>query len=123
MRMIFTHRIADDTGTFSVRLVGTVVQFTHGVEDSSLYRLEAVSYIRKSSGRNDAHRVVDIRILHSLLKIDFLYSVKNSFFHVEPFSQSALDIQILHEFGVFFDKLSSGLYFVSHQCCKGQIHL
>ena len=31
MRMIFTHRITDDTGTFSVRLIRTVVQLDHGV--------------------------------------------------------------------------------------------
>ena len=37
--MIFTHGIADDTGALSVGLVRTVVQFAHGVEDSSLYRL------------------------------------------------------------------------------------
>ena len=37
--MIFTHGIADDTGAFSVGLVRTVVQFAHGVEDPSLYRL------------------------------------------------------------------------------------
>ena len=39
MRMIFTHGIADDTGTLSVGLIRTVVQFRHGVEDTSLYRL------------------------------------------------------------------------------------
>ena len=39
VRMIFTHGIADDTGTFSVRLIRTIVQFRHGVKDTSLYRL------------------------------------------------------------------------------------
>ena len=38
VRMIFTHGIADDTGALSVGLIRTVVQFRHGVKDTSLYR-------------------------------------------------------------------------------------
>ena len=36
--MIFTHGIADDTGTLTVRFVRTVVQFDHGEQDSPLNR-------------------------------------------------------------------------------------
>ena len=45
--MVFTHGIADDTRAFSVRLIGAIIQFRHCVQDSSLYRLESVSDIRK----------------------------------------------------------------------------
>ena len=49
VRMIFSHRITDNTGTFSVRLVGSVIQFYHGIQNSSLYRFQTVTYIRKRS--------------------------------------------------------------------------
>ena len=48
VRVIFTHGIADDTGTFSVRLIRTVVQLNHGIKNPSLHRLETVPHIRKS---------------------------------------------------------------------------
>ena len=49
MRVIFTHGITDDTGAFTMRLVRTVVQFDHGIQNPSLYRLQTISYIRKST--------------------------------------------------------------------------
>ncbi len=39
MGVIFTHGITYDTGTFSVGLIGTVVQLDHGIQDASLYWL------------------------------------------------------------------------------------
>ena len=49
MRVIFTHGITDDTGTFSVWLIRTVVQFYHRIKDSSLHRLKPVPYIGNES--------------------------------------------------------------------------
>ena len=77
VRMIFTHRIADDTRTFTVRLVRSVVQLCHRVQDSALNRLQAVPHIRKSPLRDDAHRVINIGALHRPLQIHFLNPVKN----------------------------------------------
>ena len=37
--MIFTHRIADDTGRFPVRLVVVQMELAHIIENSALYRL------------------------------------------------------------------------------------
>src|SRR5699024_945415 len=86
VRMIFTHRITDDTRTFTVRLVRTVVQLDHRIQDSSLYRLQTVPYIRKRTGSDNAHGIVDIRLFHFFLKIDFLDLIKDSIFHcLSPF--------------------------------------
>ena len=38
VRVIFTHCITDNTGTFSVRFIGTVVQFDHRIKNPALYR-------------------------------------------------------------------------------------
>ena len=67
MRMIFTHGIADDTCTFSVWLVRSVVQLDHRIQHSTLYWLKSISYIWKSTGRNNAHGIIDIGGLHGLL--------------------------------------------------------
>ena len=82
MRMIFTHGISDDTGALSVRLIRSVVQFYHGIENSSLYRLQAVSYIRKGAGCNYAHGVFDVGFLHFCLQVHFLNFVKYIIFHL-----------------------------------------
>ena len=39
MGMIFTHCITHDTGAFSVGFVRSIIQFYHGIQHSSLYRL------------------------------------------------------------------------------------
>ena len=60
VRMIFTHGVAYDTGAFTVRSVIADPQLIHIVQGSSLHRLQPVSYIRKSTGNNDAHGIVNI---------------------------------------------------------------
>ena len=79
--VIFTHRITDDTGTLSVRLVRAVIQLDHGIENPALYRLQTVSYIRKRTGRNNAHGIIYVRIFHLFFEIYFLNLVKNSIIH------------------------------------------
>ena len=39
MRMVFTHRIPDNTRTFTMWLVRCITQFDHGIQDTPLYRL------------------------------------------------------------------------------------
>ena len=58
MRMIFSHRIADDTRALLIRLIRTVVHLIHRVQNSSLYRLQSISYIRKCTGNDDRHRII-----------------------------------------------------------------
>ena len=132
VRVIFTHRITDDTCTLSVRLVGTVIQFDHRVQNSSLYRFQTISYIRQCTGRNNTHRVVDIRGFHCLFQIHFVDFVKYIVFHqslrdvsisVPPFFYTLLlYIQVLDIFCIFNDELTSRFNFVTHQGgeCKVQ---
>ena len=81
MGMVFTHGIAYDTGALSVRLVGTIVQLDHGIKNSSLNRLETVSYIGKSPGSDHAHGVIDVGFLHGLFQIDVMNLIKYIRFH------------------------------------------
>ena len=81
MRMILTHGITDDTGTFTMWLVRTVVQLDHGIQNTSLYRLQTVSDVRKGTGGNNTHGIVDIRLLHGLLQIHLMDFIKNIVFH------------------------------------------
>ena len=81
MGMIFTHRITDDTRALSVRLVGTVVQLCHGEKDPSLNRLHSVSDVRKGTGGDYTHRVIDIGVLHFFLQIYFFNSVEDLVIH------------------------------------------
>ena len=83
--MILTHRITHYTGTFSVRLVRSVIQFNHGPQDTSLYRLQAVPHIRKSTGNDNGHRIIDIRFFHRLFKIHFLNFVKYLIVHINSY--------------------------------------
>ena len=46
MRMVLTHCIADDTRTFTMRLVRSIAQLAHCPENSSLNRLHSVPDIR-----------------------------------------------------------------------------
>ena len=39
VRMVFTHRIPDNTRTFTMWLVRTIIQLYHGIQDTPLYRL------------------------------------------------------------------------------------
>ena len=48
VRMILTHRIADNTGALPVRLVRSVIELNHGPQHAALHRLQAVPDIRKS---------------------------------------------------------------------------
>ena len=77
VRVIFTHGITDDTRTLTVGLVGTIIQLDHGVKNSSLYRFQTVSDIRKGTGSNNAHRIIDVEGLHTFLQIDFLNLIKD----------------------------------------------
>ena len=79
--MVFTHRITDDTRTFTVRLVRSVVQLDHGIEDTPLHRLQTISYIRQCTLCNDTHGIVDVGTFHCFLQIHIMYLVKNLVIH------------------------------------------
>ena len=60
VRMVFTHRISDNTGAFPVRSVIADPQLIHVIERTSLNRFQTVPNIRKRTGDNNAHGIVDI---------------------------------------------------------------
>ena len=64
VRMIFTHGITHNTGTFTVWAVITDSKLIHIVQGSSLYRLQTVTDIRKCPGNDNAHCIIDIGFLH-----------------------------------------------------------
>ena len=53
VRVIFTHGVTDNTRTFLVRFVRTVIHFIHGEQNSALYRLQSVTNIRKRTCDDD----------------------------------------------------------------------
>ena len=84
--MIFTHCITDDTRALTMRFVGTVVQFDHGVEDPSLHRLQAVPHIREGTGSDNAHGIIDVGNLHRFFQVYLMDFIKNIIFHcLSPF--------------------------------------
>ena len=62
--MIFTHRIADNTGRLSVGLVGTEAQLAHIIKHTALHGFKAVPGIGNRPGRNDAHGIIHVTALH-----------------------------------------------------------
>ena len=72
MGMIFTHGTANDTGTFSVRAITSDTKLMHIVESSSLYRLQTIPHIRKRTGCDNTHGIVDIESFHFFFQIDFM---------------------------------------------------
>ena len=69
MRMIFTQNFTDDTRRFLIGLVRAHASFLHGVQNTAMYRLQAVTDIRQSTRNDYAHRIVNIRVTHFLLEI------------------------------------------------------
>ena len=72
--VILTEHLTHDTCTFLIRAAVEIAQFAHAVKDTAVNRLEAVSDVRQSTSHNDAHRVVDVALLHLLLNVNFDYS-------------------------------------------------
>ena len=70
MRMIFTQNFADDTRRLLVGLAGTHTGFLHGVEDTAVYRLQAVPHIWQGTRHDNAHRIVDVAVLHLVFQIN-----------------------------------------------------
>ena len=66
MRMVFTHRISDNTCTLTIRLIITDTKFVHIIKCTTLNRLETITDIRKCSGDNNTHRIINIRFLHKV---------------------------------------------------------
>ena len=68
--MITAENVTYSSCRLTVRLVKGKLVFVHSVENTSVYRLEAISCIRKSTGYDNAHCVIDEGFLHFAFKID-----------------------------------------------------
>jgi hypothetical protein len=80
------------------RIVGTIIQFYHGIQYTSLNRFQTISYIRQCSGSDNAHGIVNIRVLHGLFQIHLVDFVKNIIFDLSilPIIRYPDSLQILH---------------------------
>ena len=60
VRMVFTHCISHDTGTFPVRLVIADTELVHIIEGTPLHWFQPVAHVRQGAGNDHAHGVVNI---------------------------------------------------------------
>ena len=67
--VVFTHGITSDTGGLFIGFIRLQIHFVHGVENSSLYRLQTVTDIGQCSGYDNAHGVVDVALFHFLVDV------------------------------------------------------
>jgi hypothetical protein len=66
--VVFTDYVADNACRLLVSLVVIVAQLAHRIEDTPMNRFEAVTHIRQRTPDDDAHRVVEIGLLHLLFE-------------------------------------------------------
>ena len=59
MRMVVTHRLADDLGALEMLTCRHDTEFAHCKKDAALGGLQAIAGIGKRAGNNDRHRVVE----------------------------------------------------------------
>ena len=69
VRMILTENLADDTRRLLVGLRRAHARLLHRIEDAAVHRLQTIAHIRQRARHDDAHRVVDVRVLHLVLEI------------------------------------------------------
>ena len=67
--VILTEHFSDGVRAFAVRLVRGVARIVHRIDDTSVYRLKTVPYVRQRTRNNDRHRVVKERGAHFLFYI------------------------------------------------------
>ena len=62
--VVLPQHLAHDARALAVGLVGVEAHVVHGVEDATLDWLEAIAHVREGPGHDDAHGVVQVRLLH-----------------------------------------------------------
>ena len=76
MRVKLTEHFTHNTG----RLFGlpTVVQAksVHSEKNATLYRFQSIPCIRKSSGDNNGHRIIDVSGAHFMINFHRLYNAR-----------------------------------------------
>ena len=74
--VILTEHLTNDARTLLIRVAACVADTEHTVEDAAVYRLKSIANIREGTSHNHRHTIVDVRLLHLLLNVDFLDSVQ-----------------------------------------------
>ena len=77
MGMILTYDVTDDTGGFFMRPVIGIAQLGHGVQNTPVHGLQAVTGIRNGTAYYDRERVFQIGLAKLFLYIDLII-VKNA---------------------------------------------
>ena len=67
VRVILAQHVADHRRRLLVGPPGHEPELVHRVQDAAVHRLEAVAHVGERAGDDDAHRVVDERLLHLLV--------------------------------------------------------
>ncbi|MPM67170.1 hypothetical protein SDC9_114087 [bioreactor metagenome] len=70
VRVVLTHDLADDAGTFDEGTVPDVVRLVHGVQHAAMHRLQAVARVRQRPADDHAHRVIEIGTPHLVFEAD-----------------------------------------------------
>jgi len=73
--VVVGHDMARRAGALDVVAVGPEALHVHRPQDAAVHRLEAVACVRKRTGHDDRHRVVQEGALHLLLDLDDLDGV------------------------------------------------
>ena len=115
MWVIFTHDVTDDTSGFYRGMRGFPTVFVHGIEDSTVYRFEAVADIRESAVNNHGHGIAKEVIFHGVFDGLVLNTVLfNDFFII--FHISSLKVQIIkvNSFSAGLDEVLAEFDLISH---------
>ena len=75
MGVVLTEHLTNYAGTFLIRFVTRITYSGHTVKDTAVNGFKAVAHIRKRTGYNHRHRIVDVRGFHLLFNVDLNDSV------------------------------------------------
>ena len=74
--MIFTEHLTDDTSGLLVSRVGADAHVIHGIQNAPLDGFHAVARIRQGARHDDAHGVIEVRLLHLAVNVYFAYKAE-----------------------------------------------
>ena len=70
MRVVGTHDLAHDLRALAEGALGAVATVVHAVHNAAVHRLEAIAHIGECTPHDHAHRVIEVALLHLLVKIN-----------------------------------------------------
>ncbi len=98
MRMVFAHRVADNTRTLTVRLLRVEIQFIHCVENTTLNRFQTVTHIRQGACDDNADGIIPEGISHLFGKIQLDNIVSFTVHGVSPLVNIKLGVlRLFHD--------------------------